>query len=81
MFDKENIFKYQPIDAPWSFPRPEIDWLLSSFKKSETSTEVYISKFREIKSSYSGFNDIYTDGSKSGESVAFAAFILLKISI
>ncbi len=74
MFDKDNIFKHQAIDTPWSFPRPEIDWSLSSFKKSETSTEVFISKFREIKCSYSGFNDIYTDGSKSGEFVAFAAF-------
>ena len=36
MFDKDNIFKHQPIDTPWSFPRPEIDWSLSSFKKSET---------------------------------------------
>ena len=73
-FGKDNVFPRESISDPWSFPRPDIDWSLTQFKKSETTPEVFLSKFYEIKSSYVGFREIYTDGSKSSDAVGFAAF-------
>ena len=73
-FNKDNVFPRESISDPWSFPRPDIDWSLTQFKKSETAPEVFLSKFYEIKSSYVGFREIYTDGSKSSDAVGFAAF-------
>ena len=72
-FDKDNIFECKPINSPWCRPKPEIDWSLTQFKKSETTSEIFLSKFLEIKASYAGYQEIYTDGSKSDDAVAFAA--------
>ena len=42
-------------------------------KKDETQPDVYISKYRELKSVFSDYTHIYTDGSKDGAAVAAAA--------
>ena len=73
-FNKDIVFPCKPISSPWAWPRPEVDWSLSEFKKSETSSEIYLSKFAEVKASYADYRHIYTDGSKTDEAVAFAAY-------
>jgi ribonuclease HI len=42
-------------------------------KKDDTQPDVYISKYRELKSVFCDYTHIYTDGSKDGAAVAAAA--------
>ena len=46
---------------------------MSKLKKSDTSEDIYISKFLEIKEKYHNYQHIYTDGSKTDDAVSAAA--------
>lgn len=68
--------------AQFSYPAVPL-WTLSSAvfvydmqdlgRKDDTQPDVYISKYRELKSVFCDYTRIYTDGSKDGAAVAAAA--------
>ena len=63
------------LRPPWTIARPRVDISLSSMKKSETSLIEFQQRFRELQSQYPNFNSVFTDGSKSDESVG-CAFVI-----
>ena len=63
-----------PDDPPWTFKTPTVRFDLSCFQKDSTSSLVYKSLFAELCHSFPNFHKIFTDGSKSAEGVASAAF-------
>lgn len=67
---------------PWTLTTPNIilDLHLYENKKSETSPDIFKTKFLEIKSKYKDYISIYTDGSKRLEKVACAAVTHTKSS-
>jgi ribonuclease HI len=63
-----------PPVAPWTLAKPRVLLdLHHATAKGSTTPEIYLSKFREIVSSYPDRQAIYTDGSKVGDRVACAA--------
>ena len=60
-------------DVPiWDSEPVTVDFTLSKFDKSSTSSTVFKSRFNEVKQKYSDFCHIYTDGSKVEITVASA---------
>ena len=60
-------------DVPiWDSEPVTVDFTLSEFDKSSTSSTVFKSRFNEVKQKYLGFCHIYTDGSKVETKVASA---------
>ncbi|XP_055958722.1 uncharacterized protein LOC130010402 [Patella vulgata] len=57
---------------PWAMSPPKIDFDLSQHKKRDTSSTVFDSLFRELRSKYGDYAPIYTDGSKDGDRVGSA---------
>ena len=60
-------------DVPiWDSKPVTVDFTLSEFDKSSTSSTVFKSRFNELKQKYSDFCHIYTDGSKVERKVTSA---------
>ena len=60
-------------DVPiWNSEPVTVDFTLSEFDKSSTSSTVFKSRFNEVKQKYLDFCHIYTDGSKVERKVASA---------
>ena len=57
---------------PWNSEPVTVDFTLSEFDKSSTSSTVFKSRFNEVKQKYFDFCHIYTDGSKVETKVASA---------
>ena len=58
-------------DVPiWDSEPVTVDFTLSEFDKSSTSSTVFKSRFNEVKQKYLDFCHIYTDGSKVETKVA-----------
>ncbi|KAK6189067.1 hypothetical protein SNE40_005112 [Patella caerulea] len=57
---------------PWSISPPMVDLELTKNKKKDTSSTVFQSLFRELRSKYGDYSPIYTDGSKDDDRVASA---------
>ncbi len=62
-----------PDKEPWTLKTPTVLFDLNIDKKSQTNPEFLKSKFLEIKSRYTDYIPIYTDGSKQEEKVACSA--------
>ena len=59
-------------DVPiWDSEPVTVDFTLSEFDKSSTSSTVFKSRFNEVKQKYLDFCHIYTDGSKVETKVAY----------
>ena len=56
----------------WNSEQVTVDFTLSEFDKSSTSSAVFESQFNEVKQKYMDFCHIYTDGSKVETKVASA---------
>ena len=63
-----------PRIPPWHLPLTEIDISLSRYKKDETAATVFRKLFAEALQRYSGWNVVFTDGSKSQQGVGCAWF-------
>ena len=61
-----------PDVAIWDSEPVTVDFTLSEFDKSSTSSTVFKSRFNEVKQKYLDFCHIYTDGSKVETKVASA---------
>ena len=61
-----------PVNPIWDSKPITVDFTLSEFDKSSTSSTVFKSRFNELKEKYSDFCEIYTDGSKVETKVASA---------
>ena len=62
-------------DVPiWDSKLVIVDFTLSEFHKSSTSSTAYKSRFNEVKQKYLEFCHIYTDGSKVETKVSSAYF-------
>ena len=69
-----QVAKFQyPRTAQWTLTTPKVNLSISNNKKADTSPEVYMSEFREIKAKLQGYEPIYTDGSRQGDRAAAAA--------
>lgn len=63
-----------PSFPPWLLKSAVFVYSLHHIgSKDETSPDIYRSKFYELMSAFSGYEHIYTDGSKDGTAVAAAA--------
>ena len=63
-----------PPFPPWSISRPFVLFdLHADSDKGSTYSDVFISRFKEILSRYADRSAFYTDGSKAGDVVAWAA--------
>ncbi len=60
---------------PWQMVKPDVNLELTKFSKSNTNSLAFQQHFAELKSNYSDYISIYTDGSKDGTSVTSAAII------
>ena len=71
--DIGEIAIYSIPDVPiWDSEPVTVDFTLSEFDKSSTSSTVFKSRFNEVKQKYLDFCHIYTDGSKVETKVASA---------
>lgn len=59
---------------PWELKIPHIHTECSKFQKGQINNAVFISSFIEIISRYPGFQEIYTDGSKTEHGTASAFY-------
>jgi ribonuclease HI len=74
LFTGKIIKNKLPRIPPWNLTSPNIIFSMEDKKpKSETSSDYYISKYREIRESYKDFIPVYTDGSKINNHTASAA--------
>ena len=76
----ENIsiicdFSKFPDSPPWTFATPEVLFDLCRLRKSCTSSLAYKALFSELCTRYPSFQTVFTDGSKSDEGVASAAYL------
>ena len=71
-----HILNYTvPQTPPWLLERPKLLFDLNCYKKTTTNPLTYKTAFLDIRSRYSDYVPIYTDGSKSGEKVSAAAIV------
>lgn len=70
----ENIANNEiTLETPiWDMPQPSCASHLSQFKKDSTLPQYYKDQFYIAKYRFTGYESIYTDGSKCGNKVAFA---------
>lgn len=72
--DLKHVLEFTlPNKEPWILNSPKIILDLHENKKAQTDHSIFKSNFLEIKSKYSAYTSIYTDGSKCEEKVACAA--------
>ena len=62
-----------PDEPPWTIKKPHIDYFLTYFKKDFSDEFLFQSLFGQLKEAYADYTAIYTDGSKTADSVAAAA--------
>ena len=62
-----------PTTPPWLLKTPEVFLDLNSLDKESTNSLVYQQHFAEFIQSYSDYEKIYTDGSKSDDAVGAAS--------
>jgi len=55
-----------PKITPWTIRQPIVIFLLSDLQKSNTDPNLYMERFRCVRENFVGYENIYTDGSKSG---------------
>ena len=67
-------FSKFPDQPPWTFLTPEVRFDLTSMRKDSTSSLVYKAMFADLCSQLPSYDQIFTDGSKTDEGVACAAF-------
>ena len=60
---------------PWQLVKPIVNMDLTKLPKSSTNSLVFQQHFSELKTNYTNYVSIYTDGSKDGTSVTSAAII------
>ena len=65
-----NTIADEPV---WDSEPIPVNFSLSEYDKSSTSSDVFRGKFNELKRKYTDFCEMYTDGSKADEKVASAA--------
>lgn len=71
-----------PKTPPWTFEPFLVNWELSQYLKSDTSSDIYKAEFKRItRCLYHDCDIIYTDGSKQNEIVGCAAVGSFNISI
>ena len=61
-----------PSIPVWDSPSIDVSFELTEFDKRSTTSDIFLSKFREILPKYDGYCKIYTDGSKCNERTAAA---------
>ena len=70
----DMVMKVGPAKSPpWTVATPVILFDLAKNKKGETEQSVFIKNLETIRKKYKGYNEVYTDGSKDGKRVGFAA--------
>jgi len=69
---KNSTLRTVPSVPPWLLRRPCFNYDMYAFDKNNVSAEVLQSHFAETKNCFGKHVEIYTDGSKIGESVACA---------
>ena len=62
-----------PSKPPWHLQTPEINTTLANRNKGETNADTYREAFKNLLTKYEGYEQIYTDGSKSDTAVGAAA--------
>ena len=62
-----------PLTPPWMLEAPKVHLGLTNFEKSTTNDLVYQQAYREFVSMFPDHERIYTDGSKSADSVGAAS--------
>jgi hypothetical protein len=63
-----------PSSPPWLFHRPGFDFTLYNLgTKSNTSPDIYLSRYRELVLIYQGYQQIFMDGSRHRSAVSAAA--------
>ena len=73
-FSPDLVAKFQyPQTPPWTLTPPDVNLSISNNKKADTSPDIYLSKFQEVKAMLHEHEPIYTDGSKRGDRAAAAA--------
>ena len=70
---KNTLLHTVPCVPPWLLCRPQINLELVNHDKANTSPEVLKTLFYSVKSTFNDYIEIYTDGSKIGETVGCAA--------
>ena len=60
---------------PWQLVKPIVNMDLTKLPKSSTNSLVFQQHFSKLKTNYTNYVSIYTDGSKDGTSVTSAAII------
>jgi ribonuclease HI len=71
-----------PSSPPWLLHRPYFDYTLYNLgTKSETLPDLYLSRYKELVSSYQIHEKIFTDGSKKGSAVSAAAVTFGKVLV
>ena len=63
-----------PESPPWFFKTPAVRFDLARYKKDNTSSLAYKAYYSELCRDFPAVSKIFTDGSKSDEGVACAAF-------
>ena len=71
--DTSKIAIYTVPEVPvWDSEPVIVDFALTEFSKSSTSSQVFNAAFNELKEKYKGYCELYTDGSKHNSDVACA---------
>ena len=74
--DVEDVANHNISEVPlWTCKSPTYNYYLASDKKATTDPMIFKNKFLEIKEKYYIHEEIYTDGSKDGETVTSAAIL------
>ena len=71
-----SVEKIMPVRIPdipiWDGPEIKINFDLTEFNKHSTTSQIFLSKYREILPRYDGYCQIFTDGSKHNDQTASA---------
>ena len=71
--DLDNIAEFKVPDAPpWTFSQPCVLFSWHNDKKSQTDPLVFRTKYHELLSNFPGYEIIFTDGSKDGDTAGSA---------
>ena len=71
--DLDNIAEFKVPDVPpWTFSQPRVLFSLHNDKKSQTDPLVFRTKYHELLSNFPGYETIFTDGSKDGDTAGSA---------
>ena len=69
-----NIMEEKPAKSPpWMQAVPPVVFDLCKNKKAETQSTAFEKEFSAIREHYKNYVEVYTDGSKDGNRVGFAA--------